>query len=84
MLYIGPIGQSHYVFLFCVTNTQQTEINIRLPTIEQSQNMAHSVSMEEPEYDFEQITNTDKAEARHDNIVLVDIEQYLNVRKQGF
>ena len=81
MLHIGLIGQSHYVILFCVTDTQQTKLQIGLSTIEQSQNMAHSVSMEEPEYDFEQITNIDKPRLRHDYTVLVDIEQHEYVRK---
>ena len=81
MLHIGLIGQSHYVFLICVTDSQQTEIQIGLPTIEHSHNMVHSVSMEEPEHDFEQITNIYKPRLRQDNIVLVDIEQHEYVRK---
>ena len=75
MLHLGLIGQSHYVSLIRVTDTQQIEIQTKPPTIEQSLNMAHSVSMKEPEHDSEQITNIDKYGERNDNRVQ-DIEEY--------
>ena len=75
MLHLGLIGQSHYVSLIRITETQQTEIQTEPPTIKQSQSMAHSVSVKEPERNFEQITNIDKSRVRNDNGIL-DIEEY--------
>ena len=75
MLHLGLIGQSHYVSLIRVTDTQHIEIQTEPPTIKPSQNMAHSVSIKEPELDFEQATNIDKSRVRNDNRVL-DTEEY--------